>query len=113
MPLRPAAMHAAAIATREPLPRSVAAAIAELGLAEACLVLVEDNTAEIALFSIDRIVERYGHLAAIPSRCCSAEDIAAATRLSLVPSFRRRWPVSSLRGNGSMLTTPSVSPRRL
>src|SRR3984957_7304241 len=55
----------AAVASRAALPRSVAAAIAEVGSAEACLVLVENHEADIALQSTDRIVERFGHLAAI------------------------------------------------
>src|SRR5579883_3390151 len=55
----------AAIASRAALPRAVAAAIAEVGTAESCLVLVENFDCDIAPFSIDRIVERFGHLAAI------------------------------------------------
>jgi uncharacterized protein (DUF2336 family) len=74
----------AAIACRALLPRSVAAAIAEVGSAEACLVLLENSNAEIAPFSIDRIVARYGHLAAIREPLLEREDIAAATRLTLV-----------------------------
>src|SRR6202162_25021 len=53
----------AAVASRAALPRSVAAAIAEVGTAEACLVLVENPDADIAPPSTDRIVERFGHLA--------------------------------------------------
>lgn len=74
----------AAIASRAPLPRSVAAAIAEVGSAKSCLVLLENSAAEIAPFSIDRIVERYGHLAAIREPLLQRRDIATATRLSLV-----------------------------
>jgi uncharacterized protein (DUF2336 family) len=55
----------AAIAGRAALPRAVAAAIAEMGAEEPCLILVENRAADIAPFSIDRIVERFGHLAAI------------------------------------------------
>src|SRR5271156_686696 len=51
----------AAIASRAALPRSVAAAIAEVGSAESCLVLVENSDADVAPFSIDRIVARHGH----------------------------------------------------
>ncbi len=74
----------AAIASRAMLPRSVAAAIAEVGSAEACLVLLENGDAEITPFSIDRIVRRYGHLAAIREPLLEREDIPAATRLTLV-----------------------------
>src|SRR5271157_2160632 len=68
----------AAIASRAGLPRSVAAAIAEVGTAESCLVLAENSDAEMAPISIDRIVERFGHLAAIREAMLAREDIAAA-----------------------------------
>src|SRR5262249_56229958 len=55
----------AAIANRAQLPCSVSAAIAEVGSAEACLVLIENASAEIVPFSLDRIVERFRHLAAV------------------------------------------------
>jgi uncharacterized protein (DUF2336 family) len=54
-----------AIASRAGLPSPVAAAIAEVGTAESCLVLAENAEAEIAAFSLDRMLERFGHLAAI------------------------------------------------
>src|SRR5271170_2567659 len=73
-----------AIATRAGLPRAVAAAIAEVGTAEACLVLAENAEAEIAAFSVDRMLERFGHLAAIREALLAREDIAPATRLTLV-----------------------------
>jgi uncharacterized protein (DUF2336 family) len=73
-----------AIASRAALPRSVAAAIAEIGTAEACLILVENCTADIAPLSVDRIVERFGHLAAIREALLLRDDIPAATRQSLV-----------------------------
>ncbi len=73
-----------AVAARTLLPRSVAAAIAEVGSAEACLVLVENPAAQIATFSLDRIAERFGHLAAIREALFAREDLAATTRQSLV-----------------------------
>jgi len=54
-----------AIARREMLPRAVSAAIAEVGSAEACLTLIENADADIAEFSLTRIVQRFGHLAAV------------------------------------------------
>src|SRR5690606_30000699 len=66
------------------LPPSVAAAIAEVGCAEACLVLLENDRADIIAFSLDRIVERFGHLAAIRDALLSRPDLAAPTRQSLV-----------------------------
>jgi uncharacterized protein (DUF2336 family) len=74
----------AAVASRALLPRSVAAAIAEVGTAESCLVLLENDGADLAPFSIDRIVERHGHLAAIREALLARRDIAAPTRLTLV-----------------------------
>jgi uncharacterized protein (DUF2336 family) len=74
----------AAVARREFLPRAVAAALAEVGSAEACLTLIENPGAEIAAFSIDRIVERHGHLAAIRESLLVREDLPAATRHALV-----------------------------
>ncbi len=74
----------AAIASRAELPRAVAAAIAEVGSAESCLILVENRDADIAPFSIDRIVARFGHLAAIREALLLRDDLAAATRQTLV-----------------------------
>ena len=73
-----------AIASRASLPCSVAAAIAEVGTAESCLLLLENPKAEVATISIDRIVERFGHLAAIREALLLREDIPPATRHALV-----------------------------
>jgi uncharacterized protein (DUF2336 family) len=74
----------AAIASRSGLPRSVAAAIAEVGTAESCLILVENFDADIAPFSMDRIVDRFGHLAALREALLVRDDLPAATRQTLV-----------------------------
>ena len=74
----------AAIASRAALPRSVAAAIAEVGSAESCLTLLENAEADVAPLSTDRIVERFGHLAAIRESLLARADLPAATRLTLV-----------------------------
>jgi uncharacterized protein (DUF2336 family) len=74
----------AAIATRAALPRSVGAAIAEVGTAESCLVLVENTDAALVPLSADRIVERFGHLAAIREALLARRDLAVATRQILV-----------------------------
>jgi uncharacterized protein (DUF2336 family) len=73
-----------AVASRAALPRSVAAAIAEVGTAEACLVLVENPDVDLAPLSTDRIVERFGHLAAIREPLLARDDLAVATRQTLV-----------------------------
>jgi uncharacterized protein (DUF2336 family) len=74
----------AAIARRANLPRSIAAAIAEVGTPEACLILIENPSADIALFSIDRIVARFGHLAAIRESLLGWPDLPAPTRHALI-----------------------------
>src|SRR3974390_188082 len=66
------------------LPASVCAAIAEVGSAAAALELIENAYAELAPFSLDRIVERHGHLAAIRESMLVLEDLPAATRAALV-----------------------------
>ena len=78
-PPRKARSRAAAV-----LPRSVAAAIAEIGSAEACLLLIENQEADIAQFSVDRIVERFGHLAAIREELLAQAELPVATRQALV-----------------------------
>jgi uncharacterized protein (DUF2336 family) len=73
-----------AIAKRPHLPCSVSAAIAEVGCAEACLELLENRGVEIVQFSINRIVERHGHLSAIRNVLLERSDLPAATRQALV-----------------------------
>jgi uncharacterized protein (DUF2336 family) len=73
-----------AIARRPLLQRSVAAAIAEVGCAEACLELIENLDADIAPFSIDRIVARHGHLSAIREALLAIDDLPVETRQALV-----------------------------
>lgn len=74
----------AAIARRHGLQRSVAAAIAEVGSAEACLTLLENPEADLARFSLDRIVARFGTLVAIREAVLQRPDVPAATRQALV-----------------------------
>ena len=74
----------AAIASRAMLSRSLAAAIAEVGCAQAALTLLENLDADIAPFSIDRIVERFGHLAAIREPLLARADLPMATRQALL-----------------------------
>lgn len=73
-----------AIAGRLGLPRTLAAAIAEVGAAEACLALLENGEADIARFSIDRIVERFGHLAPIRENLLARDDLPMAVRQALL-----------------------------
>ncbi|MBV9260488.1 MAG: DUF2336 domain-containing protein, partial [Pseudolabrys sp.] len=74
----------AAIASRFLLPRSVAAAIAEVGSAQACLALLENPDAEITPFSLQRIIERFGHLAPIRENLLARGDLPMASRQALL-----------------------------
>ncbi len=91
----------AAIANRAKLPCSVSAALAEVGSAEACLVLIENDGAEIAPFSLDRIVARtaISPPSARPCWCATICRRRPGRRWS--PSFPRRSPASSPRAPGS------------
>ena len=74
----------AAIAGRAPLPRALAAAIAEVGSADACLTLLENSGADIALFSVDRVVDRFGHLASIRENLLARDDLPMPMRQTLL-----------------------------
>jgi len=74
----------AAVARRDPLSRSVVAAIAEVGTAEACLTVLENPGAVIAQFSLERLVARYGHLAAIRETLLERDDLPAPIHQVLV-----------------------------
>lgn len=73
-----------AIAAREPLSRAVAGAIAEVGSAAACLVLIENVSAETSIKAFARIAERHGQLSAIREALFAREDLPAETRQALV-----------------------------
>lgn len=78
-----------AIASRVLLSSPVAAAIAEVGCAQACLALLENPDADIALFSLDRIIERFGHLAAIRENLIARHDLPMASRQALLAKLSR------------------------
>ena len=78
-----------AIAQRPSVPCAVSAAIAEIGSAEACLVLLENHGAQIVPFSLDRIVDRHGHLAAIRNVLLEREDLPVPTRQALVAKLSK------------------------
>jgi uncharacterized protein (DUF2336 family) len=73
-----------AIAGRPDLPRSVAAALAEVGTAEACLTLIENESADVAPFSLERMVARHGHLAAIREALLAREDLPMSARQAIM-----------------------------
>lgn len=74
----------AAIASRAPLQCAVAAAIAEVGAAEACLIAVENPDAKLAPSSVNRIIERFGRLGAIREALFARRDLPLAARQTLV-----------------------------
>jgi uncharacterized protein (DUF2336 family) len=73
-----------AIAGRPLLSLALAAAIAEVASAEACLTLLENSDAHITLASVDRIVSRFGHLAPIRETLLARDDLPMATRQALL-----------------------------
>jgi uncharacterized protein (DUF2336 family) len=73
-----------AIASRPLLSPPLAAAIAEVGSAEACLTVLENSDADIPQFSVDRIVERFGHLAPIRENLLARDGLPMATRQALL-----------------------------
>ena len=73
-----------AIAGRAPMPRPLTAAIAEVACAEACLTLLENPEAVIPAFSVKRIIERFGHLAAIRETLLANEDLPMTMRQTLL-----------------------------
>lgn len=75
------------IASREPLSRGVAAAIAEVAGAPACLMLIENPAAELTGQALARIAERHGHLAAIRDALLNREDLPTETRQALVATL--------------------------
>jgi uncharacterized protein (DUF2336 family) len=73
-----------AVAGRRLITRGVAAAIAEVGAPEACLALLENPDADVAAFSIDRIIDRFGHLALIRENLLAREDLSMPMRQTLL-----------------------------
>jgi uncharacterized protein (DUF2336 family) len=74
----------AAIASRAPLQCAVAAAIAEVGAPEACLVAIENRHADIAPSSFRRIIDRFGHLGALREALFACPDLPLAARQTLL-----------------------------
>lgn len=77
------------IAGREEVSLPVAAALAEIGDAEACLVLLENPGAELTGFSLERLVERFGDLAALREALLERPDLSAELRQQLVLKLAR------------------------
>src|SRR6186713_1485175 len=62
----------------------VQVAIAEVAGPEACLELLENTDADIAPFSMDRIIDRFGHHAPIRETMLARDDLSMAMRQSLL-----------------------------
>src|SRR5262249_40713643 len=73
-----------AIASRQFLTRGLSAAIAEVGTAEACLTLLENPELDAPSFSLDRIIERFRHLAPIRENLIARDDLPMAMRQALL-----------------------------
>jgi uncharacterized protein (DUF2336 family) len=73
-----------AIAERPLITIAVAAAIAESGCSEACLALLENSDADIALPSVERMVARFGHVAAIRENLLARDDLPMPLRQNLL-----------------------------
>lgn len=73
-----------AIASRELISRAVAAAVAEVGSATACLVLLENPAADLTGATLARVASRHGHLAVIRDELLAREDLPTETRQALV-----------------------------
>jgi uncharacterized protein (DUF2336 family) len=77
------------IAERPLIGTAVAAAIADTGTADACLALMQNCEADVALASVERIVERFGHLAAIRQNLLARDDLPMALRQALLSKLSR------------------------
>lgn len=75
-----------AIASREVVPAPVAAAIAEVGDANSCLTLIENEGSDVPGFSIGRIVARFGHLPAVREALLRRVDLPAEAHQALIRS---------------------------
>ncbi len=74
----------AAVAARLPVSAAVAAAIAEVGEAEACAALLDNPDAVIAAISLARLAERHGEDAAIRDRLLERGDLPPDIRQMLI-----------------------------
>ncbi len=73
-----------AIARRPLITTAVAAAIAESGCADACLALMKNCDADVSLHSVERIVTRFGNVAAIRENLLARDDLPMPLRQVLL-----------------------------
>lgn len=75
------------IARRARVSMQLAAAIAEVGAPEACIDLLENPGAEIAVLSFERLAERFGSHAGVRGALLADSRLPAGTRHELVVSL--------------------------
>lgn len=75
-----------AIASRDVVPAPVAAAIAEVGEANACLTLIENDGSDVPGFALGRIVSRFGHLPAVREALLRRDGLPAEAHQALIRS---------------------------
>jgi uncharacterized protein (DUF2336 family) len=73
-----------AVAAREGVSRALSGAIAEVACAAACLVLIENESADLSVSTLSRVAERFGRLSAIREALFSRGDVPADVRQSLI-----------------------------
>ena len=78
-----------AIAGRPLLTTTVAATIAEEATAEACLTLLQNSEANITLSSVERIIDRFGHLAPVRENLLARDDLPMSMRQALLSKLSR------------------------
>lgn len=84
------------VAMRPSVSISLAAAIAEVGEAGACLVLLSNSGAQIASLSFHRIAERHGHLAGLREAMLGDPRLPAETRHMLLVKLGEALETSPL-----------------
>jgi uncharacterized protein (DUF2336 family) len=73
-----------AVAQRRHVSKAVAAAIAEVGVPQACIELLHNATAQIATFSVTRMAERLGTDACVREALLERNDLPFAIRQQLM-----------------------------
>lgn len=73
-----------AVGDRRPLSLALAAALAEVGTARACAALLENDAAEVAVFSLARLAERHGEDAVVRDLLLARDDLPVSLRQRLL-----------------------------
>ena len=94
------------VASRPCLPQGAAAALAEIGDEGEIILLLENPTALVTRFSLRRIAERLGSVAAIRHLLLDRDDLPADARQLLVQHVSTALA-------GSLLVRTALSPRRI